>query len=46
MSNIEDDVKILEGKKQCMEGGWEIETYYAKGNVRRNRTVYFRTKRN
>ena len=25
MSNIEDDVKILEGKKQCMEGGWESE---------------------
>lgn len=26
MSNIEDDVKILEGKKQCMEGGWESES--------------------
>ena len=28
------------------EGGWESDTHYAKGNVRRNRTVYFRTKRN
>ena len=25
-----------EGKKQCMEGGWESETYYIKRDVRRN----------
>ena len=28
------------------EGGWESETYYTKRNVRRNYTMYCRTKRN